>query len=65
MVAPTGKTLRHQLTEQERQLCQDALLGTRRERRIRQAEQKNYTEGGRNKRCGHGEGKDGKRDGVV
>ncbi|KAG1705871.1 hypothetical protein DVH05_002435 [Phytophthora capsici] len=35
MVAPVGKTPRHQLTERERQLCLEAQLSDRHGRRIR------------------------------
>ncbi|OWZ19448.1 Pleiotropic drug resistance protein transporter [Phytophthora megakarya] len=40
MVAGTGKTPRHYLTDDERQLCLNVMLGERRERRIRRAEDK-------------------------
>ncbi|OWZ11621.1 Pleiotropic drug resistance protein transporter [Phytophthora megakarya] len=40
MVAGAGKTPRHNLTDDERQLCLNAMLGERRERRIRRAEAK-------------------------
>ncbi|KAG6611402.1 putative pleiotropic drug resistance protein [Phytophthora cinnamomi] len=40
MVAPTGKTPRHQLSERERQLCLEALLGDRCQRRMRRAKRK-------------------------
>ncbi|KAI9980011.1 hypothetical protein PInf_026943 [Phytophthora infestans] len=45
MVAPTPKTLRHHLTEQERRLCREALLSERHERRIRRTEQKSGSDG--------------------
>ncbi|KAG6621859.1 Pleiotropic drug resistance protein [Phytophthora cinnamomi] len=40
MVAPAGKTPRHQLSEQERRLCLEALLSDRHARRIGRAQQK-------------------------
>ncbi|GMF31981.1 unnamed protein product [Phytophthora fragariaefolia] len=40
MVAPAGKTPRHQLSEQERRLCLEALLSDRHARRVRRAQQK-------------------------
>ncbi|KAI9980837.1 hypothetical protein PInf_010170 [Phytophthora infestans] len=45
MVAPTPKTPRHHLTEQERRLCREALLSERHERRIRRTEQKSGSDG--------------------
>ncbi|KAE9168063.1 hypothetical protein PF004_g28617 [Phytophthora fragariae] len=54
MVAPMPKTPRHQLTEQEQQLCREALLSLRHERRIRRAQQKNASGGdatGKNKKA--------------
>nr|KAE8949495.1 hypothetical protein PF009_g951 [Phytophthora fragariae] len=54
MVAPMPKTPRHQLTEQEQQLCREALLSLRHERRIRRAQQKNGGGGdatGKNKKA--------------
>ncbi|KAG6611302.1 Pleiotropic drug resistance protein [Phytophthora cinnamomi] len=45
MVAPTPKTPRYELTEQERRLCREALLSERHGRRIRRAEQKEGNEG--------------------
>ncbi|KAG6623483.1 Pleiotropic drug resistance protein [Phytophthora cinnamomi] len=40
MVAPAGKTPRHQLSEQERRLCLEVLLSDRHARRIGRAQQK-------------------------
>ncbi|KAE9276473.1 hypothetical protein PF001_g26113 [Phytophthora fragariae] len=54
MVAPTPKTPRHQLTEQEQRLCREALLSLRHERRIRRAQQKDGGDGdatGKNKKA--------------
>ncbi|KAJ8526075.1 hypothetical protein ON010_g15108 [Phytophthora cinnamomi] len=45
MVAPTPKTPRYELTEQERRLCREALLSERHGRRIWRAEQKEGNEG--------------------
>ncbi|KAI9982492.1 hypothetical protein PInf_008447 [Phytophthora infestans] len=45
MAAPTPKTPRHHLTEQERRLCREALLSERHERRIRRTEQRSGSDG--------------------
>ncbi|KAG2826475.1 hypothetical protein PC129_g5663 [Phytophthora cactorum] len=44
MVAPTPKFPRYQLTAQERQLCREAILSDRHERRVRRAELKDDTQ---------------------
>ncbi|KAE8906057.1 hypothetical protein PF003_g9526 [Phytophthora fragariae] len=52
MVAPVGKSPRHQLTEEERRLCREALLSERHARRVRRAQQKGPDDvgtGGRDK----------------
>ncbi|KAE9037238.1 hypothetical protein PR003_g6698 [Phytophthora rubi] len=54
MVAPTPKTPRHQLTEQEQRLCREALLSLLHEKRIRRAQQKDGGDGdatGKNKKA--------------
>ncbi|EEY62109.1 uncharacterized protein PITG_21715 [Phytophthora infestans T30-4] len=45
IIAPTPKTPRHHLTEQESRLCREALLSERHKRRIRRTEQKSGSDG--------------------
>ncbi|KAG6965377.1 hypothetical protein JG688_00007231 [Phytophthora aleatoria] len=51
MVAPTPKSPRYQLAAHERQLCREALLIDRHERRIRRAEQKDSNPGALQKKA--------------
>ncbi|ETL77559.1 hypothetical protein L917_21499 [Phytophthora nicotianae] len=53
MVSPTPKALRYQLTAHERQLCHEALLNDRHERRIRRDEQKDTKKAAKKKAAKH------------